>query len=73
MRSKDVREHCVLGEGAQMLLKAAMADYRLSARAYDRILKVARTIADMAGAHDIAEDHIAEAVQYRALDRQYWE
>ena len=73
MQSKDVRAHCALGDGAQMLLKAAMAEYKLSARAYDRILKVARTIADLAQSSDIREDHIAEAVQYRALDRQYWE
>ncbi|MBQ9345134.1 MAG: YifB family Mg chelatase-like AAA ATPase [Kiritimatiellae bacterium] len=73
MTSRDVREHCVLGPSAQLLLKTAMAEYHLSARAYDRILKVARTIADMAASPDILEDHIAEAVQYRALDRQYWE
>ena len=72
MRSKDVHKHCVLDDAAQALLKAAMADLHLSARAYDRILKVARTIADIAGAADIAADHVAEAIQYRSLDRQYW-
>ena len=72
MRSKDVHKHCVLDDAAQALLKAAMADLHLSARAYDRILKVARTIADLAGAADIAADHVAEAIQYRSLDRQYW-
>ena len=72
MRAKDVHKHCVLDENAQGLLKAAMADLHLSARAYDRILKVARTIADLAGAADIAADHVAEAIQYRSLDRQYW-
>lgn len=72
MRAKDVHKHCVPNEDAQGLLKAAMADLHLSARAYDRILKVARTIADLAGAKDIAADHVAEAVQYRSLDRQYW-
>jgi len=72
MASRDVRRHCRLGEAAQMLLKAAMDDYRLSARAYDRILKVARTIADLEGADEIGEAAVAEAVQYRALDRQYW-
>ena len=72
MRAKDVHKHCQLDEAAQTLLKAAMADLNLSARAYDRILKVARTIADLAQQAHIAVDHIAEAIQYRALDRQYW-
>ena len=72
MRAKDVHKHCVLDDAAQGLLKAAMADLHLSARAYDRILKVARTIADLANATDIAADHVAEAVQYRSLDRSYW-
>ncbi len=72
MRAKDVYKHCVLDDAAQGLLKAAMADLHLSARAYDRILKVARTIADLAQAADIAADHVAEAIQYRSLDRSYW-
>ena len=72
MRAKDVHKHCVLNDDAQGLLKAAMADLHLSARAYDRILKVARTIADLAAAADIAADHVAEAIQYRSLDRSYW-
>jgi len=72
MRAKDVHTFCVLEPDAQSLLKAAMADLHLSARAYDRILKVARTIADLAGVNDITADHVAEAVQYRSLDRQYW-
>jgi magnesium chelatase family protein len=72
MRARDVHKHCVLDETAQGLLKAAMADLHLSARAYDRILKVARTIADLAAQEHIAADHIAEAIQYRSLDRHYW-
>ena len=69
MRSKDVHKHCVLDDAAQGLLKAAMADLRLSARAYDRILKVARTIADLAGATSTQVAHVAEAVQYRRVLR----
>ena len=72
MRAKDVHKHCELDDAAQGLLKAAMADLHLSARAYDRILKVARTIADLAQMEQIAADHVAEAIQYRSLDRQYW-
>jgi magnesium chelatase family protein len=72
MRARDVHRHCVLDVDAQELLKAAMADLHLSARAYDRILKVARTIADLDGAASIAVDHVSEAVQYRSLDRSYW-
>jgi len=54
------------------LLKHTMTEYNLSARAYDRILKVARTIADLAGRSQIASDDISEAIQYRSLDRQLW-
>jgi len=61
-----------LDEATLELLKFAMADLNLSARAYDRILKVARTIADLAGAQDLSSDHISEAIQYRSLDRQIW-
>ena len=72
MRSKEIHKYCTLGADAQETLKRAIIDLNFSARAYDRILKVARTIADLAGAEDIATDHVAEAIQYRSLDRQYW-
>jgi magnesium chelatase family protein len=72
MGSRELKEHCALDEPTMELLKFAMADLNLSARAYDRVLKVARTIADLAGAEKIASDHVSEAVQYRSLDRQIW-
>jgi magnesium chelatase family protein len=72
MRSKDLHKHCALGADAQEMLRMAISDLNFSARAYDRILKVARTIADLATAPQIETAHIAEAIQYRSLDRQYW-
>lgn len=72
MGSRELKSFCALDEATKELLKYAMADLNLSARAYDRVLKVARTIADLAGAESIAADHISEAIQYRSLDRQLW-
>jgi magnesium chelatase family protein len=63
---------CALDEATLDLLKRAMTDMNLSARAYDRILKVARTIADLAGSEKLTADHVSEAIQYRSLDRQIW-
>lgn len=72
MTSRHIREFCVLEEKSKQLLRSAMERLNLSARAYDRILKVARTIADLENAADIDSNHIAEAIQYRSLDREGW-
>lgn len=72
MGTRELKQFCALDEPTKELLKFAMADLNLSARAYDRILKVARTIADLADAENIASEHISEAIQYRSLDRQLW-
>ncbi|HQV35464.1 MAG TPA: YifB family Mg chelatase-like AAA ATPase [Flavobacterium sp.] len=72
MSSKLIREFCVLDETSLQLLKTAMERLNLSARAYDRILKVARTIADLEASELLKPTHIAEAIQYRSLDREGW-
>jgi magnesium chelatase family protein len=72
MGSKELREICRIDAAGKALLEKAMERLGLSARAYDRILKVARTIADLAGSADIRTEHLAEAIQYRSLDREGW-
>lgn len=72
MSSKTLREICVISAAGESLLKRAMEKLNLSARAYDRILKVSRTIADLAASDDIKTEHLAEAIQYRSLDREGW-
>lgn len=72
MSAKQVREICEIGTAGQTLLKKAMERLNLSARAYDRILKVSRTIADLAASEEIRIEHLAEAIQYRSLDRENW-
>ncbi|HVU28023.1 MAG TPA: YifB family Mg chelatase-like AAA ATPase [Verrucomicrobiae bacterium] len=72
MGAKELKEFCALDDATKELLKNAMSELNFSARAYDRILKVARTIADLAGAENISGEHISEAIQYRSLDRQLW-
>ena len=72
MSSKMLKEICIINVSGQNLLKTAMEKLNLSARAYDRILKVSRTIADLASSPDIKPEHLAEAIQYRSLDREGW-
>ncbi len=73
MVSKDIREFCPIDSAGEELMKMAITKLGLSARAYDRILKVSRTIADLASSDSIRPEHISEAIQYRTLDRNLWE
>lgn len=72
MHTRAIRTYCVLDKPSMELLRTAMERLKLSARAYDRILKVARTIADLTGSDAILSEHVAEAIQYRSLDRAGW-
>ena len=69
MASRDLRQFCAIGEGSDALLRTAITRLGLSARASHRVPKIARTIADLAGAASIETAHVSEAVQYRSLDR----
>ena len=72
MSHKQVRKFCTLGKEESELLKMAMTELNFSARAYDKILKVSRTIADLAGSENIKTEHLSEAIQYRSLDRDFF-
>ena len=72
MTSREIREHCRLEAPAAELLRAAVADLGLSARAHDKVLRVARTIADLDATDVIGCAHVSEAINYRLLDRGLW-
>jgi len=72
MSSKQLHDICIIDNVGETLLKKAMEKLNLSARAYDRILKVSRTIADLTASGDIKPEHLAEAIHYRSLDREGW-
>jgi magnesium chelatase family protein len=72
MSHQQIKKYCLLDSAAQNLLKTAIEEFRLSARAYDKILKIARTISDLAQDENIGINHIAEAIQYRSLDREFF-
>jgi len=73
MTPRLIRKYCQLAPTPQTLLERAIIRWGLSARAYDRILKVSRTIADLDGVEEIVEKYISEAVQFRTLDRNFWQ
>jgi magnesium chelatase family protein len=70
MGTREIKRYCSVNDNAEKLLETAINKLGLSARAYSRVLKVGRTIADLAGAESIEASHIAEAIQYRSLDRR---
>jgi magnesium chelatase family protein len=72
MTPRQIRRHCKLDAAAESLLKSAMEEMGLSARAHDKILRVARTIADLDASESITSNHLNEAINYRTLDRNYW-
>jgi magnesium chelatase family protein len=72
MQPRHIKQHCVLSDDSQELIRTAMTELNLSARAYDRILKVSRTIADLAASEEITPEHVSEAIQYRTFDRTLW-
>lgn len=73
MKPPQIRRHCQLEADAETLLRQAMEDLGLSARAHDKILRISRTIADLADSEQIGVTHLSEAINYRTLDRSYWQ
>jgi magnesium chelatase family protein len=71
LSTKQMKAHCDLSEGCLLIMRQAMTELGLSARAYDKVRRVARTIADLEGLAEIQEHHLAEAIQYRLLDRKF--
>ena len=72
MNPRQIKKFCALNDAGKKLLKMAIDELGFSARAYDKVLKVARTIADLEGSDEIQTEHLAEAIQYRSLDRDWW-
>jgi magnesium chelatase family protein len=72
MSTREIREYCKLSDAGTNLLRSSIQEMGLSARAHDKVLRVARTIADLDGSGEILSEHLSEAVNYRMLDRQFW-
>ncbi|MEY2563614.1 MAG: magnesium chelatase family protein [Verrucomicrobiota bacterium] len=72
MGPRQIKQHCRLSDESQDLIRVAMTELNLSARAYDRILKVSRTVADLEASDEITSEHVSEAIQYRTFDRTLW-
>lgn len=72
MTTREIRQHCQLDDAGLNLLRTSIQEMGLSARAHDKILRVARTITDLEGSSEICPEHVGEAVNYRMLDRQFW-
>ena len=72
MGPRQIKQHCKLSDDSQELIRVAMSELDLSARAYDRILKVSRTVADLQSNNEVNTEHVSEAIQYRTFDRTLW-